>query len=348
MIRNTLIFAILLMFIGCKSSGNAILSKQITAIGEESSDFTIAFGSCNRTDKDNLLWDDILATNPGLYIWGGDNIYADTDDMRKLRGMYDAQNQVLGYRNLKEKTPIIGTWDDHDYGLNDGGVEFKAKKESLQEFLNFMDVPKDSPRRMREGVYAAHDIPTEEGTVKVIVLDTRYFRTAVTPDTDTKKRLKPNNYGEGTLLGEVQWQWLEKELQNSQADFNIIVSSIQLLSNEHGFECWGNFPHEVDRFKKIVVDSKAKGVIVLSGDRHISEFSRTVVEGLPYPLVDFTSSGLTHAYKGFKGEPNPFREGEVVFTQSFGTLEFDFKKKKVTFKMIGNGGSVLGVLEQQY
>lgn len=348
MIRNTLIFGLLLLFIGCKSSGTATKTKQIAGIGQEPTDFTIAFGSCNRTEKDNLLWDDILATNPGLYIWGGDNIYADTDDMRKLRGMYDAQNEVQGYHNLKEKTPILGTWDDHDYGLNDGGVEFKAKKESQQEFLNFMGVPKDSPRRIQEGVYAAHDIPMDRGRVKVIALDTRYFRTAVTPDTKTKKRLKPNGYGDGTVLGEAQWHWLETELQDSQADFNIIVSSIQLLSNEHGFECWGNFPHEVDRFKKTVVDSKAKGVIVLSGDRHISEFSRIEVEGLPYPLVDFTSSGLTHAYKGFKGEPNPFREGEVVSTESFGTLEFDFQKKKVIFKMIGNGGAVLGLLEQQY
>ena len=119
-----------------------------------------------------------------------------------------------------------------------------------------MGVPKDSPRRVREGVYAAQDISMTEGNVKVITLDTRYFRTAVTQDTETDKRLKPNKYGEGTVLGEAQWQWLDKELANSKADFNIIVSSIQLLSNEHGFECWGNFPHEVDRFKKTIADSK--------------------------------------------------------------------------------------------
>jgi len=346
--KYILIFLALLLFGGCKSANTVTKIEDPNTNEQFQSDFIIAFGSCNRTDKDNLLWDDILATGPDLWIWGGDNIYADTDDVKELRAMYDVQNQKQGYSTLKAKTPIAGTWDDHDYGLNDGGVEFSAKRESQQEFLNFMDVPDDSPRRIREGVYAAQDIDMEQGSVKIIALDTRYFRTPVTLDTETDKRLKPNNYGEGTVLGEAQWEWLEMELSNSKADFNIIVSSIQLLSNEHGFECWGNFPHEVHRFKKMIADSEGKGIIVLSGDRHISEFSKTEVKGLPYPLVDFTSSGLTHAYRGFTGEPNPFRVGEVVFTESFGTLEFDFQKKKVIFKMLGDGGAVLGALEQQY
>ncbi|QCX00491.1 alkaline phosphatase family protein [Aggregatimonas sangjinii] len=346
--KTTILFGALFFLIGCKSSQTVSENENTIATEPLLEEFTIAFGSCNRTDLPNLLWDDILAIQPDLWLWGGDNIYADTDDMQQLRSMYRAQDQIAGYRELKSKTPVLGTWDDHDYGLNDGGVEFTAKKESQQEFLNFMNVPEDSPRRMREGIYAAQDLPKTKGMVKVIVLDTRYFRTAVTPDTETAKRLKPNKYGEGTVLGSAQWQWFEKELRNSKAEFNIVVSSIQLLSNEHGFEGWGNFPHEVDRFKRLVSDSKAKGVIVLSGDRHISEFSKTEVDGLSYPLIDFTSSGLTHAYRGFTGEPNPFRVGEVIFTESFGTLYFDLQEKKVLFKIIGDGGIVLGSLEQQY
>ena len=348
MIKYTLILSTLFLVIGCTSSKSTTKSNNTTAAEKGRSDFIIAFGSCNRIDMDNLLWDDIVATDPGLWIWGGDNIYADTDDMTKLRAMYEVQDLEQGYSKLKTKTPITGTWDDHDYGLNDGGVEFTAKKESQKEFLDFMDVPKDSPRRVREGVYSSEELDMTNGKLKIINLDTRYFRTAVTPNTETEKRLKPNPYGVGTVLGEQQWDWLEKELADSKADFNIIVSSIQLLSNEHGFECWGNFPHEVDRFKRVVVDSRAKGVIVLSGDRHSSEFSKTEVEGLGYPLIDFTSSGLTHARKGYQDEPNPFRVGEVVFTESFGTLSFDFKEKKVFFMMMGDGGEILGTLEQRY
>ncbi len=320
----------------------------ISAENSNNIDFTIAFGSCNKHTLSNLLWDDITATNADVWIWGGDNVYADTDNMQHLREVYKAQNAIEGYADMKRKIPIIGTWDDHDYGLNDGGVEYHAKEASQQEFLDFMGISKDSPRRNQEGIYTAHDYVLAEGKIKVIVLDTRYFRTSVTPDTEIYKRLKPNPYGEGTMLGTTQWQWLEGQLKNSSADFNIVVSSVQFLSNEHGFECWGNFPHEVDRLEKMIAETKAKGVMILSGDRHISEFSKATVAGMSYPLIDFTSSGLTHAYSAFKGEPNPFRVGTVVKTESFGLLRFDLRAKKVTFEIRGDQGELLGNLYQTF
>lgn len=340
------IFALglLVSFLACKT----VKTKEPAVALNAKTDFTIAFGSCNKHDEVNPLWDDILITNPNLWIWGGDIIYADTDNMKELRAIYSAQDKVPGYKKLKETVPVIGTWDDHDYGLNDGGAEFKAKKESEQEFLDFMDVAKDSPRRTREGVYAVHNYNLPKGKIKVLVLDTRYFRTALTPSTSKKRRVQPNVYGEGTILGEEQWKWLTNELTNSDADFNVLISSVQYLSNKHGFEGWGNFPHEVDKLKKLLVESKAKGAMVLSGDRHISEFSVDTVKDLGYPLVDFTSSGLTHTYTGFNGEENPYRVGEVVFVKSFGLLNFDFETKTVDFKMMGDNGQVLGELKQTY
>ncbi len=341
--RNFILLTLLFLTVAaCKNTAN-LASKKVVK-----DDFVIAFGSCNKATLDNLLWDDILRSEPDLWVWGGDNIYAYTDDMQRLEAMYTNQKSIPGYESLAKRIPIIGTWDDHDYGLNDGGVEFTAKKESQQKFLDFLGVPEDSPRRKQEGVYNKHEYITPQGSVAIFVLDTRYFRTAVTPDTITSKRLKPNKYGEGTVLGEKQWNWLADELTLSSADFNILVSSIQFLSDEHGFEAWGNFPHEVQRLKEVIVESKAKGVMVLSGDRHISEFSKTNIEGLDYPLIDFTSSGLTHAYSKFTGEPNQYRTGKVISTKSYGLLKIDLKSKRVIFRMLGDENIVLESLEQSY
>ncbi len=311
-------------------------------------EFVIAFGSCNDQKRENFLWDVIEKNHPSVWIWGGDNVYSDTDNMDTLRRDY---NKVLlnpAYQVLQKTTKIIGTWDDHDYGLNDGGVEFKAKKNSQQLFLDFLGVPKNDKRRQQEGVYHAETYKTPQGSVKIIVLDTRYFRTALTKASEGKKRYQPNPYGTGTMLGETQWQWLEKELSTSKAQFNVVMSSVQMLSSEHGFETWGNMPHEVDRFKKIVKTSKAKGIIVLSGDRHISEFSKTDISGVPYPLIDFTSSGLTHVYSSFKSENNPYRVGEVVPKISFGLLRLDFKKNTVTMQMKGIGDVLYQEMIQIY
>jgi alkaline phosphatase D len=333
-----------LLLMSCKSvrvdenSGNLQAGKP----------FRVAFGSCNRTEMENRFWDDILVMKPDLWIWGGDNIYADTDDMEKMRQMYRAQLNVPAYRDLIAEVPVIGTWDDHDYGLNDGGADFTARAESQREFLNFMGVPVDSPRREREGIYTSHTYTRPKGKVRVIVLDTRYFRTPLKKDPNREKRYIPHKPGEGTLLGEAQWAWLERELGESDADFNILVSSIQVLSGEHGFETWGNFPHEVQRLIRLIGASGAQGVFILSGDRHISEFSRMETPTLPYTLVDFTSSGLTHAYQNFRGEPNPYRLGEVVARESFGAVLLDFNKREATFQMRGDGNEVLQEVTQKY
>jgi len=294
---------------------------------------------------ENMLWDDVISLQPDVWLWGGDAIYADTDDMLKMKKDYETQYQQKGYTKLSEKVTILGTWDDHDYGKNDAGAEYAYKKESQQLFLDFLKVGQSDPRRTREGVYHSQEFKTPKGTVKVILLDTRYHRTALTRK---DKKYVPNTFNEGTLLGKKQWEWLTQELTNSTADFTIIMSSIQVLSSQHRFEKWANFPHEVSRLFQLLKTSQAKNVIFLSGDRHISEFSKTTIKNVPYPVIDFTSSGLTHAYKGFTSEENKYRDGHVVFTESYGVLKFNFEQKKVTFQMRGNGNSILQEISQTY
>lgn len=323
------------------------LSKEAQRLSAE--EFVIAFGSCDRQDKENVLWDAILKNHPKVWIWGGDNIYASHHgDPEKMKADYRQQQQDSGYAALVKSAAIMGTWDDHDYGLNDGGAEFGKKKESQEALLDFLKVPKDDERRTREGVYYARSFSADGSSIKIIVLDTRYFRTGLTKADDPDKRYQPNASSEGTLLGEMQWAWLQRELETSKAGFNIIVSSIQILSNQHGFETWGNFPHEVDRLKDLIRTSGAKGVLLLSGDRHISEFSVTGIDGVPYPVIDFTSSGLTHAYTGFTSEYNPYRMGNVVPQISFGLLKIDMKAKKIVMQMRGKDNILLQEYIQLY
>ncbi|NCT09201.1 MAG: alkaline phosphatase family protein [Flavobacteriia bacterium] len=315
-------------------------------LNQKKSDFVIAFGSCNKQFKTNALWQEIAKNKPNLWIWGGDNIYADTNDMKKMKQDYiDLKNQN-GYVQLTKKLPVLATWDDHDYGLNDAGVEFSMKKESQKLFLDFFDVLKNDVRRTQEGIYHSQIFSTKKGSIKVIVLDTRYFRTSLTKAKN--KRYQPNTFGDGTILGTKQWNWLENELSSSKADFNVIVSSIQFLSSEHGFETWGNFPHEVEKMKNLILKSLAKNVLFLSGDRHISEFSKTTFDGLKYPIIDFTSSGLTHSYTSYSFEPNKYRIKNVVNDISFGILHFDFKNKSIKMQMRGKQNTLQQEFNQVY
>jgi len=246
---------------------------------------------------------------------------------------YAIQKADTAYQTFLKKVPVIGTWDDHDFGINDGGSG-NLKKDSVQQlFLDFLDVSKNDIRRHRKGVYFSKNYNIGKHLIKVIVLDTRYFRTKLTKDPTGVKRYIPNRYGQGTMLGKAQWKWLKQELDSSKADFNVIESSIQVLSYQHGFETWGNMLSEVDKLEKIIADSKAKGVIILSGDRHIAEISQKKLPNMTYPLIDITSSGLTHSYTSYSGEPNKYRISEVVPKKNFGLLKFNFKDNKVTFEI---------------
>ncbi len=340
--KNVYALLFFLSFLACKTPKNSNFAEP------QVSPLTIAFGSCNDQKKENLLWKEIVKHQPKVWIWGGDNTYSDTDNMDTLKRHYQIVLDNSDYQNLQKNTQILGTWDDHDYGLNDGGSEWAAKKECQQAHLDFMGISKTDKRRNQEGVYNATIVKTKQGTVKIINLDTRYFRSPLTKNPSVKKRFIPNKYGEGTMLGAAQWAWLEKELNTQITDFTIVMSSVQILSNQHGFETWGNMPHEVDKFKKLLQTVKTKNVLVLSGDRHISEFSKTTIEGVNYPLIDFTSSGLTHAYTAYTFEANPFRIGEVVPKISYGLLLFDFKNKAITMQIRGINDVLLGELKQNY
>jgi len=316
---------------------------------KEISDYVMVFASCNDPHRPQPLWQPILDVAPDMFVWGGDNVYADTDDMAKMKADYEkvASNEV--YARIATQAEIEGTWDDHDYGKNDAGAEWEKKDEAKDILLDFLGVSENDPRRTREGVYYSRNITTEKGSIKLIVLDTRYFRDQL-QSSETEGRLYDNwsLKHQGTILGEAQWHWLEKELEDESADFTVIVSSIQFLSKEHGWEKWMNFPAEVEKMRSILKEAKAKNIMILSGDRHMGEVSVDHEAGLGYPLVDFTSSGLTHTWPHFSTEGNEYRVSNIIKRLNFGVLLFDFEAKTVTFELRGKDNFIYERYIQQY
>jgi alkaline phosphatase D len=282
----------------------------------------IAFGSCSRQDKEQPLWPFILQNKPQLWIWLGDNIYGDTDDMNLMKEKYDFQKKNAGYQKLRSSCPIVGIWDDHDYGLNDGGKEYTKRAESQQRMLEFLDEPTGSPRWKREGAYVSYVYGENDRQVKVILLDGRYFRDELKKQ---DKVIVPNETGD--VLGESQWEWLKKELTDSPAAIHLIGCGIQMLPEEHTFEKWANFPKARQRLLDLLQSAKPKGVLLLSGDRHLAEVSSIQLPNYPYPIYEVTSSGLTHSYSAGGGETNRYRVGEVVTQLNFGFMEIDWNAK---------------------
>ncbi len=229
------------------------------------------FGSCNDQTKAQPLWKEMLKVRPDFFMWSGDNVYADREPGKDLKIALDKQNAIPDYLNFKKQVPIMGMWDDHDYGGNNTNGYFKDKVRNQKLFLDFLEEPMGSQRRKQEGVYTSYTF----GKIKFILLDNRYFM-----DLDPK----------APMLGETQWQWLESQLKNSQASVHFIMSGLSILSPLHPLSdgAWPNYPTERDRLLELVERLNTKGVVFLTGDMHFSTIFRR------HGHLEFLSSGMTH------------------------------------------------------
>ena len=306
----------------------------------------IAFGSCANEHRPQPVWEAINDTKPQLFIFMGDNVYVDSADPAKLKESYEIFAAVPGVADLRESTPILATWDDHDYGKNDVGAEWEGKEAAKEAFMEFFDTPNDSPLRQRGGVYDSKIFGPEGKRVQVIMLDTRWFRGPLRKMTKedikearakTKKkvgRYLPNDESDSSMLGDEQWAWLIEELKKP-AELRLLVSSIQVIPNEHGWEKWGNLPRERKKLLDAIRDN-ATNVVILSGDRHLSEISLLPPEtdgGPFYPLYEVTSSGLNQT--GLPEEENRFRveDTEIYNQPNFGMIDIDWEQEDPSIKL---------------
>ena len=297
----------------------------------------IAFGSCNSQDKPQPLWSSIEEENPDLWIWTGDNIYADTEDPNVFREKYDRQLAQEGYASFIKSVPFLtGIWDDHDYGRNDGGSEYPKKRIAKQEMYRFLGVPENDPSRSRAGAYRSYDYGPPEQRVRVILLDTRWFRDSL-ERTEGKDATYIANT-DGTVLGAEQWFWLEQQLLDSEPDVTVLVSSIQVVASEHRFEKWANFPNEQKRLYQLLEKTKPANLFIVSGDRHAAEISAQKIGTWEKSLVDVTSSGLTNTWSRAFPEINSSALGPKVIVNNYGLIQIDWmsnEKPSITVSIRG-------------
>lgn len=313
----------------------AVLDAPHPALGKSLT--RIAFGSCANQDKDQPIWEAIFAAKPDLFVFLGDNIYADTRDPKVMAAKYATLAAKPHFKRLRDTTPVIAIWDDHDFGENDAGADYPMKAESRRQFCDFWGEPADSPRRARDGVYAAYVFGPDGRRVQIILPDLRWNRTPLAEKT-FKGGYKPWAVARGlsgketpgpydriadldaTMIGEPQWTWLEQQLAQP-ADLRIFGSSLQVLADFAGWESWINYARDHQRLLDAIRRQRADRLICISGDTHYAEVSRLDVN-TPYPIWDVTSSGLTEVWP--VTPPNALRVSPVLRERNFGMIEIDW------------------------
>ncbi|SMF16577.1 alkaline phosphatase D family protein [Pseudobacteriovorax antillogorgiicola] len=305
---------------GITSASLSLPGSQL--LGNSAKEFCIGLGSCLNNSQDGAILDVVRAYDPQLFLWLGDNIYGDTTNMSLLQRKYQRLADNPRFQKLRDHCLNLSIWDDHDYGANNAGQEYSKKKASREIFLNFWNIPDDDPRWSHPGIYGSYLLGDEGQSVHIILLDGRTFRSTT--------KWSPT----GTMLGQLQWDWLADALEVT-ADVTIICSGIQVLADEHGYEGWYEFPKERERLFSLIRRSGRSGVIFVSGDQHWSELTR-VNNRLDYPSFDFTASSLDQSWPLPK---NSKRVGSAYGSPNFGGIRIQWDEDpQIVFEIIDHMG----------
>lgn len=314
----------------------SILGGCQSYIGESTPLTRIALGSCANQNSPILVFDQIVRSNPGLYLSLGDAIYADYDFTNKTKKNVTSETLKADWKTLADRQdwqllvkeiPVLATWDNHDYGDQEAGKDFNLKQVSKQIFLEFFQLPQSHPVRNRPGIYRSEVFGPEGRQVKIVLLDTRSFKVTA-PHANSNSPGSVGRYlpetSPGSLLGDSQWLWLEEQFASNE-EIIFLVSSTQVIPDAKRMDEWGIYPAERSRLLDLV-QSKGKGrTVILSGNVHFSEVS-SLRDSNNLPVYEFTASGLTHTNRFYADQPNQYRTSGPFAGLNFGVIDINWNQ----------------------
>ena len=286
--------------------------------------FKIGVGGCaGYTPKYEYMWSTLASRELDAMLMLGDNVYIDIAEMPGAfhdYSYYRRQSQP-DFRKLVQTTPLYAIWDDHDAAIDDIWMgPYRDKPVWKQPMVNLFNRNWVNP-----GTGTA-DWPGcwfqfSMGDVDVFMLDGRTYRT--NPYKDEK-----------TMLGPVQKKWLLEGLKASKATFKIIASPVAWASESKpgSNDTWNGFINEREEIFQYLGDNRIEGVILLSGDRHRTDFWMNE-RGEDYPLYEMMSCRLTNIHTHDLMPEALFGYNELP---SFGILNFntEIEDPEVRFEVV--------------
>ena len=307
----------------------------IVSFSLSSEDFyRLGLGSCHDQDMEIPAWESLKKENLDSFFFLGDNVYGDipSGELGRLINAYDTfkQNKPQWFNEVE----IFTIWDDHDYGINDGGKNWKYKNIAKKLFLDFFSVDNDDVRFKREGIYHSKDFELFNKKIKIVSLDTRFFKDDFTfnKDRSLNKKYIIDYDKNKTILGKEQWQWLSNEL-NKKYNLFILLSSFQVLSTSHGWEKWNNFYYERNKLLKLLNQNSLS--IILSGDRHFAGIYNYK------NIYEITASSFNQKTFNIIENDN-LRVGELIGKNNFGIIKLD--ESNIEIKIVASEGTTKEVL----
>ncbi|MCP4097319.1 MAG: alkaline phosphatase family protein, partial [Planctomycetaceae bacterium] len=237
---------------------------------------TAGFVSCVN-DTTDPVWQEMAKHGLNLLCLGGDTPYADTGNLADLRKKHRHLLQRPNLASLGKSVSVVGTWDDHDFGLNNanGKRDSALKGNTRRALMEYR--AHDQFGSGDEGIYHKAD----HGALEVFLLDARWYsQTSASP-------VDPN---QSTCFGKSQWKWLLEELRQSKAPFKVLLQGQIWQDKKNGeTDDMHTYYAERDALFNFIKKEKIPGVVLVGGDIHVSRYLMHP-QRLGYNLHDFIIS----------------------------------------------------------
>ena len=314
----------------------------------------IVVGSCLNEERDAPALAAMTDEDAEITFLIGDNVYGDMDgrfytnndpDLVEVRESYAELSAREDFKALRAARPMMTTWDDHDYGANDAGADFPFREFAERIYETYWGVTQ-TEAGSRPGIYDSVISGPEGERLQIIMLDTRYFRTPLTRTDEYgavgKERYLPSEDPYQSMLGEAQWAWLKDELEKP-ADLRLLVSSIQITPDVHGYEAWSRMPKERDRLYQLMKSTDAaKNTVFVSGDRHTAFlYENTAIEAGPVYEITTSSINAAFARAEIPSEHDPMEVGRGYTQENYGVIEIDWDDRQVALQIKDQKGMIV-------
>lgn len=300
--------------------GTLLDRRQFQALDLNKRNPRLVVGSCMDEGfhaEQKRAWVQIKNINPDAIFLLGDNVYSNKfqENPREpvppevLWTRYIQMRNALDIYRWRELTPVFATWDDNDYGMNDGDETYLNKADSLKMFFVFF------PRS--EKVKAVVRGPGAAFTLNgfgqsFFFFDDRSFRTPNKIDQENQSH-----------FGLAQETWFYEQLEQLNAPF-WLISGDQFFGGYHSFESYeGSHPKSFTRFLNRVAKAK-RPYIFVSGDRHMTEILKLSNKEAGRETYELTASPI-HA----RTFPNAIERNPTKRRLEASSGPFNFMEVKV-------------------
>ena len=280
-------------------------------------------------DSTDSVWLEMASHDLDLLCLGGDTPYIDTAVLSTIRSKYRHMMQRPGLMDLGRNISVVGTWDDHDFGLNNGnGVTCADRKVNTRRgFVEYR--AHDRYGASDEGIYHKVDM----GAMEIFLLDPRWW---------SQTAASPVDASQSTCFGSVQWQWILDSIRNSDAPFKVLLQG-QIWQDKKSGETDDMFTYwsERDAMLDMIKQEKIPGVVLIGGDIHLSRYLLHP-QRVGYDLHDFITCPGHESTILSLNVYHPSLEWSLVEPHQFLTLKADTTKSvpELTAQYIDQTGAV--------